>query len=89
MNRNVVDYEPHTALFVPDNDPLIFYRAIADFAKENLYPGGLIFVEIHETSGEKVTELFRLEGFSVELRKDMQVKDRMIKVKRPPSDFPR
>jgi len=79
MKTNVVDFEPHTALFVPDNDPLIFYRAIADFAKENLYPGGLVFVEIHETSGEKVTELFRLNGFSVELRKDMQGKDRMLK----------
>ena len=79
MKTNVVDFEPHTALFVQDNDPLIFYRAIADFAKENLYPGGLVFVEIHETSGEKVTELFRLNGFSVELRKDMQGKDRMLK----------
>ena len=79
MNPNVVDFEPHTALFVPDNDPLIFYRAIADFAKENLYAGGLVFVEIHEASGEKVTELFRQNGFSVELRKDMQGKDRMLK----------
>ena len=79
MNPNVVDFEPHTALFVPDNDPLIFYRAITGFAKEKLYPGGLIFVEIHESSGKNVTELFRLEGFSVELGKDMQGKDRMLK----------
>jgi release factor glutamine methyltransferase len=79
MKPNVVDFEPHTALFVPDNDPLVFYRAIADFAKEKLYPAGLVFVEIHESSGKKVSELFRLEGFSVELRKDMQGKDRMLK----------
>lgn len=79
MNPNVVDYEPHAALFVLDNDPLIFYRAIADFAKENLYPGGLIFAEIHELSGKNVTELFRSKGLSVELRKDMQGKDRMLK----------
>ena len=79
MKPNVVDFEPHTALFVPDNDPLVFYRAITDFAKEKLYPGGLVFVEIHESSGKKVSELFRLEGFSVELKKDMQGKDRMLK----------
>jgi release factor glutamine methyltransferase len=79
MKPNVVDFEPHTALFVPDNDPLVFYRAIADFAKEKLYPAGLVFVEIHESSGKKVSELFRLQGFSVELRKDMQGKDRMLK----------
>jgi len=44
-----------------------------------LYAGGLVFVEIHEASGEKLTELFRQNGFSVELRKDMQGKDRMLK----------
>lgn len=79
MKSNVVDFEPHSALFVPDYDPLIFYRAIADFAKENLYQGGLVFVEIHESSGKNLTDLFRLKGYSVELRKDMQGKDRMLK----------
>jgi len=79
MKPNVLDFEPHTALFVPDNDPLVFYRAIAGFGKEKLYPGGLVFVEIHESSGKDTTELFRVEGYSVDLRKDMQGKDRMLK----------
>ena len=83
MNENVINYEPHTALFVADNDPLIFYKAIADFANEKLNDGGNIFVELHEDLSNSVTELFKSNGFpATELRKDMQGKERMLKASR-------
>lgn len=81
MPLNVVDYEPHEALFVPDNDALVFYSALAAFGKQHLNEDGCIYAEIHEGSGSEVTELFRKENYIVELRKDMQGKDRMVKVK--------
>lgn len=81
MQPNVLEHEPHLALFVPDNDPLLFYNAIADFAQQKLLPGGCIFAEIHEDLGEQTKALFLSKGFaSAELKKDMQGKDRMIKV---------
>lgn len=79
MQANVLKYEPARALFVPDNDPLIFYKAIADFGKENLNPNGIIYVEIHENLGEAVTQLFQSKGYSTELKKDLQGKTRMVK----------
>jgi release factor glutamine methyltransferase len=83
MNPNVLDYEPHTALFVPDKDPLIFYRAIADFGEQHLNTTGSIFLEIHEESGDAVKKLFESEYFcSVEIKKDMQGKERMVYAKR-------
>lgn len=81
MNANVVKYEPSSALFVPNNDPLIFYRAIAEAGKKHLNPGGIIFAEIHESLGEQVVDLFRSMYYQIELKKDMQNKDRMIKAK--------
>ncbi len=81
MNPNVVNHEPHTALFVPDNDALLFYQALAKFGKHRLYKNGAIYMEIHEDLGKDVVELFEMEGYShVELKKDMQGKDRMVKV---------
>jgi release factor glutamine methyltransferase len=78
---NVLEYEPHQALFVPDDDALVFYRALAKFAKIRLHPGGSIYMEIHEDLGEEVTKLFNEEGYAqIELRKDMQGKDRMVKI---------
>ena len=79
MRSNVLQYEPATALFVPDNDPLIFYKAIAEFGKEHLTPSGSIYCEIHETTGEEIARLFSSYGYTTELKKDMQQKDRMIK----------
>ena len=80
MQPNVLQHEPHLALFVPDNDPLLFYNAIADFAQQKLLPGGCIFAEIHEDLGEQTKALFLSKGFAnVEVKKDMQGKDRMIK----------
>lgn len=83
MNANVVQYEPHIALFVENDDPLIFYDALADFAQTNLAGGGTIFVEIHEELAKPVQLLFNAKGFAqIETRRDMQGKDRMIKAAR-------
>lgn len=79
MQANVLAFEPATALFVPDNDPLIFYKAIAEFSKIHLNKPGSIYCEIHEDLGEKTVNIFRENGFTVELKKDMQQKDRMVK----------
>jgi len=80
MMRNVTDYEPHVALFVADDNPLIFYETIADFAKEKLSVDGKIFVEMHEEQSSNVKKLFSFKGFSqIEIKKDMQGKERMLK----------
>jgi len=79
MERHVVDFEPATALFVPDEDPLVFYRAIASFAQSNLVTGGELFVEIHDRLGRETETLFRNYFDQVEMRKDIHGKDRMIR----------
>lgn len=79
MNKNVIDFEPHLALFVPDNDALLFYRKIALFGKLHLKRSGEIYVEINEALGEAVSLLFLNENYTVELKKDLQGKDRMLK----------
>ena len=85
MRPNVVAYEPHTALFVPNNDPLLFYKAIAGFAKKRLYQNGALYLEIHEDLAKDIVALFRAEGYhSVEVRKDMQGKERMVKAHHAP-----
>lgn len=81
MQPNVLNYEPHTALFVPDNDALVFYKAIAEFGKDHLNPGGVIYAEIHEDMGEVVSALFNSNGYNIELKKDMQGKKRMLKAR--------
>jgi len=81
MKKNVVDYEPHLALFVTDEDPLVFYTAIADFGKDHLHEGGRIYLEIHEEIGAQVRSLFLQKAYTgVEIKKDMQGKDRMVRV---------
>lgn len=80
MSKNVLEYEPDIALFVPDDDALIFYDAICTFAKIRLNPGGYIFFEINEELGDDVCELMRNYGFvEIELRKDINGKDRMVR----------
>ncbi|WP_073144432.1 peptide chain release factor N(5)-glutamine methyltransferase [Myroides odoratimimus] len=80
IKKNVLDYEPHLALFVEDNDPLIFYRKIALLANNNLQTGGMLFYEINQYLGEETKTLFESLDFTgVELRKDMVGNDRMIK----------
>lgn len=79
MKPNVLDNEPHEALFVPNDDALLFYRAIAKFAKLHLEAGGALYLEINENLGRDVVDLLRNEGFGkVVLKKDMQGKDRMV-----------
>lgn len=80
MHQNVLEHEPHLALFVPDEDALLFYRKIAEFAKDHLTENGMIFLEINEALGEDVVKLYQNYGYKTELRKDMQGKDRMLKV---------
>jgi len=81
MRKNVVAYEPHLALFVSDDDPLVFYDAIADFGEGHLKDDGRIYLEIHEEIGGKVTELFTRKGYSsTELKKDLEGKDRMVRI---------
>ncbi len=80
MQNNVLDYEPHLALFVPDNDPLLFYQAIAEFAKTNLNSKGALYFEINESFGDATVQMLEKLGFiNIELRKDLFGKDRMIK----------
>jgi release factor glutamine methyltransferase len=80
MHQNVLQHEPHLALFVEDDDPQLFYRAIAQFAQQKLSPGGSVYAEIHEDLGSLTQQLFTSHGFAnVQLKKDMQGKDRMIK----------
>ena len=80
MLNNVLDFEPHTALFVPNNDPLLFYKAIAAFSKKSLKQGGMLFFEINEAFGKETVELLELYGFSqIILKKDISGKDRMVK----------
>jgi release factor glutamine methyltransferase len=79
MHPNVLSFEPQIALFVPDTDPLLFYKALADFGKRHLKPAGSLYMEIHESLGEAVTSLFQAKGYATTLKKDMQEKDRMVK----------
>lgn len=80
MRDNVLQHEPHLALFVANDDPLLFYRTIAAFAQQRLPPGGKIYVEIHEALGAAVVELFTQYGLGeVVLKQDMQGKDRMVR----------
>lgn len=84
MLPNVLEHEPHLALFVPDSDPLLFYVAIADFARHHLIPMGRLYLEINERLGKEMVEMLTSKGFTkVILRKDMQGKDRMISCVRP------
>lgn len=80
IKKNVLDYEPHLALFVEDDDALIFYRKIATLANDNLQEGGMLFYEINQYLGAETVALFESLLFTaIELRKDMVGNDRMIK----------
>ena len=80
MENNVLDHEPHTALFVSNEDPLIFYRKIAELGLKLLKPGGVIFFEINEFLGEDMKKLMELHGYSnVEVKKDLNNRERMLR----------
>ncbi len=79
MKKNVLSYEPNQALFVPDSDPLLFYRKIVEFAEENLLSGGRIYFEINEQMGAEINALlFHFNYNPIELRKDLFERPRMI-----------
>ena len=83
MRDNVLNWEPHNALFVSDNDPLIFYRNILEFAKSHLKENGEIWFEINEYLGKEMTDLCKEYGFSdVEIFKDFRGKERTLKTTR-------
>lgn len=79
MRDNVLLYEPETALFVKDGNPLLFYDTIAWLGKEKLNAGRSLYVEIHEKLGTQVVQSFQANGYRAEVKKDMQGKDRMVK----------
>ena len=79
IRNNVLKYEPHTALFVRDNDPLVFYRHIAKLAVDNLRVGGQLFFEINEYLGKETIDILKEIGFNqVELKNDLFGKNRMV-----------
>ena len=80
MERNVLDYEPHTALFVPDDDPLLFYRQILALAKLQLNPGGSVWFEINEALGEEMIQLCHEMGFDAKIRSDFAGKPRFLSI---------
>ena len=84
MHQNVLDYEPHNALFVPDQDPLLFYAKIAELALIDLKPNGHLYFEINEQFGSQTLELLSSKGYvNLVLKKDLNGKDRIIKAQQP------
>ena len=80
MENNVLDYEPHIALFVSDSDPLLFYRKIAKIGKELLTKDGMLFFEINRRFGKETVDMLTHLGYSdIELRQDQFENDRMVK----------
>ncbi len=79
IKKNVLDYEPHLALFVENENPLIFYKKIAELAQKNLKPNGFLFFEINQYLGKETLDLLENLNFkNIELRKDIYGNDRMI-----------
>ncbi|MGE6219366.1 peptide chain release factor N(5)-glutamine methyltransferase [Nubsella zeaxanthinifaciens] len=79
MHQNVLANEPHTALFVANDRPLIFYESIADFANKHLKPGGRLYFEINAALGKETVKMLHDKGFeNIRLKLDMQGKERMI-----------
>ena len=80
MDKNVIDYEPHSALFVDDNDPLIFYKKIAEIAINKLNKNGYLFFEINERFSNQIIDILsNLNFVDIELKKDINGRDRIIK----------
>ena len=80
MERNVLEHEPHEALFVPDSDPLLFYRAIAEYGTHALCRGGRLYFEINRAYGKETVKMLEMLGYhDIELRQDAFGNDRMIR----------
>ena len=84
MAANVLDYDPALALFVPDDDPLRFYKTIATIAKEHLAEDGMLVVEINEALAEETSALLREYGFTPEIHTDFRGQARWISARRTP-----
>lgn len=82
MQRNVLDYDPSLALFVPDDNPLQFYKAIADISKKHLAKDGLLVVEINESLADETCDVLKAQGFNTKLYKDFRDKTRWISATR-------
>ncbi|SEH70429.1 release factor glutamine methyltransferase [Paenimyroides aquimaris] len=82
IKNNVLHYEPHLALFVEDNDPLIFYRKITQLGQKSLTENGMLFFEINQYLGNEMNEMVSEYFNMVELRKDLQGNERMMKIER-------
>jgi release factor glutamine methyltransferase len=78
MDKNVISYEPHLALYVPDEKPLLFYEAIALFSKMHLAENGKVFMEVHENLANEVANVFSEHQFQTEIKKDIFEKERMV-----------
>ena len=79
LDKHVKDFEPAIALFVPDEDPILYYKIIGDFAIDKLLPGGAVFLEIHHDFANEITAWYESRGFLLELKKDFSGNNRMIK----------
>ena len=83
MEANVLNYEPHTALFVPDDDPLLFYRAIARYGLQALRSGGRLYFEINPLFADDLQQLLRTMSYhDIEIKEDQYGKQRMIRARR-------
>ncbi len=82
ISPQVMQHEPHLALFSPPHDPLAFYRKLAEEAQEKLLPGGALYAEMNAMRALETADLFARAGFVVEIRKDLSGKDRMIKCRK-------
>ena len=82
LQPNVLNYEPHQALFVPDNDPIIFFRRIADFGLKKLIFNGLLYFEINAAHSEKISRMLAQKGYrDIEIARDLSGRERFIKAK--------
>ena len=80
MAKNVLDYEPQIALFAPEDNPIVFYQCIGDYAWQHLNPGGLLFFELNPLTADQVCDSLRMTGFKeIEIHKDQFGKSRFLK----------
>ena len=79
LDKHVKDFEPGLALFVPDEDPILFYKMIGNIAIQKLIPGGAVFLEIHHDFAKEIQDWYDKNGFLIELKKDFSGNNRMIK----------
>lgn len=83
MHKNVLEHEPHSALFVPDENPLLFYEAIAELGREHLVENGVLYFEINEDLAKNLQVLLAQKDYrNIELRQDLNGKDRMMRANR-------